>query len=53
MKGLAGITSLGVTAFGLQVHSLKLDAPPYDFDAAFRALAQASPQMLLVLCGGR
>jgi putative tryptophan/tyrosine transport system substrate-binding protein len=36
-------------AFGLQVHSLKLDTPPYDFDAAFRALAEASPQMLLVL----
>jgi putative ABC transport system substrate-binding protein len=35
--------------FGLEVHSLKLDNPPYDFDAAFRALAGASPQMLLVL----
>jgi putative tryptophan/tyrosine transport system substrate-binding protein len=34
---------------GLQVHSLKLEKPPYDFDAAFRALAEASPQMLLVL----
>jgi putative ABC transport system substrate-binding protein len=35
--------------FGLQVHSLKLDNPPYDFDAAFRTLAEGSPQMLLVL----
>ena len=32
--------------FGLQVHSLKLDNPPYDFDAAFRTLAEGSPQML-------
>jgi putative tryptophan/tyrosine transport system substrate-binding protein len=36
-------------AFGLQVHSVELDTPPYDFDAVFRALAEASPQMLLVL----
>src|SRR5262245_36865795 len=35
--------------FGLQVHSLKLENPPYDFRAAFRTLAEASPQMLLVL----
>jgi putative ABC transport system substrate-binding protein len=35
--------------FALQVHSLKLDNPPYDFDVAFRTLAEASPQMLLVL----
>jgi putative ABC transport system substrate-binding protein len=35
--------------FGLQVHSLKLDNPPYDFEAAFHALAAASAQMLLVL----
>jgi putative ABC transport system substrate-binding protein len=36
-------------AFGLEVHSLKLENPPYDFDAAFRTLVAASPQMLLVL----
>lgn len=35
--------------FGLRVQSLKLDNPPYDFEAAFRALADASAQMLLVL----
>ena len=34
--------------FGLQVHSLKLENPPYDFGAAFGSLAAASTQMLLV-----
>jgi len=33
----------------LDVQSLKLENPPYDFDAAFRSLATGSPQMLLVL----
>jgi len=33
----------------LDVQSLKLENPPYDFDAAFRSLAEGSPQMLLVL----
>jgi len=33
----------------LDVQSLKLENPPYDFDAAFRTLAAGSPQMLLVL----
>src|SRR6202142_631300 len=33
----------------LDVQSLKLANPPYDFDAAFRSLAEGSPQMLLVL----
>jgi putative tryptophan/tyrosine transport system substrate-binding protein len=33
----------------LDVRSLKLENPPYDFDAAFRSLADGSPQMLLVL----
>jgi putative ABC transport system substrate-binding protein len=36
-------------SLGLSVQSLKLENPPYDFDAAFRSLAQGSPQMLLVL----
>ena len=35
--------------FGLQVHSLKLENPPYAFEAAFRALAAASTETLLVL----
>jgi putative tryptophan/tyrosine transport system substrate-binding protein len=33
----------------LNVRSVKLENPPYDFDAAFRSLAEGSPQMLLVL----
>jgi putative ABC transport system substrate-binding protein len=33
----------------LDVQSLKLENPPYDFDAAFRTLAAGSPQMILVL----
>jgi putative ABC transport system substrate-binding protein len=33
----------------LEVGSLKLERPPYDFDAAFRTLADGRPNMLLVL----
>ncbi len=33
----------------LNLHGLKLDNPPYDFNAAFQVLAAGSPQMLLVL----
>jgi putative ABC transport system substrate-binding protein len=33
----------------LEVRSLKLENPPYDFDAAFQAVAEADPLMLLVL----
>jgi putative tryptophan/tyrosine transport system substrate-binding protein len=33
----------------LDVRSLKLENPPYDFDVAFQSLAEGSPQMLLVL----
>jgi len=33
----------------LEIQSQKLDNPPYDFDAAFRKLAESAPQMLLVL----
>ena len=33
----------------LEVRSLKLENPPYDFDAAFQALADGGPTMLLVL----
>jgi len=32
----------------LELHGLKLENPPYDFNAAFHVLAQDSPQMLLV-----
>jgi putative ABC transport system substrate-binding protein len=34
---------------GLQVSSLKLLQPPYDFEDAFRHLAEASPELLVVL----
>ena len=37
------------SALHLDVRSLKLENPPYDFDVAFRSLAEGSPQMLLVL----
>lgn len=33
----------------LDVRSLKLENPPYNFDAAFENLAKGAPQMLLVL----
>jgi len=33
----------------LTLHSLKLENPPYDFDAAFRSAVQNEAQMLLVL----
>ena len=36
-------------ALRLEVHALRLANPPYDFEAAFRALAEATPDMLLVL----
>lgn len=36
-------------SLGLNVQSLKLENPPYNFDAAFRSLSEGSPQMLLVL----
>ena len=34
---------------GLEVHSFKMEKPPYDFDAAFRAAAAIDAEMLLVL----
>ncbi len=36
-------------ALGLDVQSLKLERPPYDFNVAFESLAKLSPEMLLVL----
>ena len=36
-------------SLGLNVQSLKMETPPYNFDAAFRNLSEGSPQMLLVL----
>jgi len=36
-------------SLGLNVQSMKLENPPYNFDAAFRSLSEGSPQLLLVL----
>jgi putative tryptophan/tyrosine transport system substrate-binding protein len=36
-------------ALNLQLQSLKLENPPYDFDAAFRSAAAGGAQMVLVL----
>jgi putative ABC transport system substrate-binding protein len=36
-------------ALRLDVQSLKLERPPYDFNVAFQSLAKLSPEMLLVL----
>ena len=33
----------------MQLQSLKLENPPYDFDVAFEAMAQGGAQMVLVL----
>ena len=38
-------------SLNLQVQSLKLESPTYDFDAAFRSAAMANAQMVLVLSG--
>ena len=44
----AAVERAGKT-LGLQVHSVKLESPPYDFDAAFHSVTGGSPQMLLVV----
>jgi putative tryptophan/tyrosine transport system substrate-binding protein len=36
-------------SLGLEVQSLKLENPPYDFHAAFRSLSENTAQMVLVL----
>jgi putative ABC transport system substrate-binding protein len=36
-------------ALGLRMRALKLQKPPYDFNAAFQRLAEETPQILLVL----
>ena len=38
-----------VPSMRLSLHSLKLENPPYDFDAAFRTLLQGEAQMVQVL----
>ena len=39
----------GAQSHGLKTSMLKLEHPPYDFDATFRTLAAGTPDMLLVL----
>jgi putative ABC transport system substrate-binding protein len=39
-------------SMNLQFYGLKLESPPYDFEAAFRALLQDPRQLLLVLSSG-
>ena len=36
-------------ALGLELHAVKLEQPPYNFPAAFQAIARTGAQMLLVL----
>jgi putative ABC transport system substrate-binding protein len=39
-------------SMNLQFYGLRLESPPYDFEAAFRALSRDLPQLLLVLSSG-
>lgn len=41
--------SRATTTVGLELHALKLEKPPYDFDEAFRSIAQNGAEILLVL----
>ena len=40
-------------SLNLQLYSVKLENPPYDFEAAFRSVAEGDPQMLLMLPSNR
>jgi putative ABC transport system substrate-binding protein len=44
-----GVAESSAKALGLTMRSFKLDAPPYDFDAVFRGVAEDAPQIVLVL----
>lgn len=44
-----GSVATSATAFGLELRSLKLGDPPYDFESVFRGLADGKPQPVLVL----
>ena len=39
----------GAPVTELQIRSLKMESPPYDFETAFRTVTDVDPQMLLVL----
>src|SRR5579863_654271 len=45
----ANQAELAAQSMGLSLQSLKLENPPYDFDAAFQALARGEAQMVEVL----
>jgi len=45
----ASVAEKAAKAMQLEVHSLKLENPPYDFDAAFQTLAAAGAQNVVVL----
>src|SRR6266436_7169744 len=44
-----GAAERAAKALNLQVQALRLENPPYDFDAAFRGAASGGAQMMLVL----
>ena len=44
-----GAAEPAAKALNLQVQALRLENPPYDFDAAFRGAASGGAQMVLVL----
>jgi putative ABC transport system substrate-binding protein len=44
-----GAVAQTAKALGLEMRALELQKPPYDFNAAFQRLAEAAPQILLVL----
>ena len=44
-----GAAEAAAKALNLQAQALRLENPPYDFDAAFRSVASGRAQMLLVL----
>ena len=43
------VAERSATSLRVELQSLKLENPPYDFDGAFRNLAAGGPQMVLVL----
>jgi len=49
LSGQVGAAEQTAKALNLQVHALRLENPPYDFDAAFASAAAGGAQMMLVL----
>jgi ABC-type uncharacterized transport system substrate-binding protein len=49
LSGQLGAAEQTAKALNLQLQALRLENPPYDFDAAFRAAASGGAQMMLVL----